>query len=405
MKIIKLIAEDVKGLKAVEITPDGNFVEIAGENEAGKSSVLDAIWLVLAGRQASSEVEAPIRKGQEKGSATIDLGDMIATRTWTKAGSSLKVTSGDGKQTFASPQSVLDALRAKFLDPGEFIAKDSKEQRQAILDLVDIGIDLDAMASERARLYDERASVGQQGKAIGDVPAVVADVPEEEVSAAQILSQMRSVEERNREIRDVRTQHDSASAEIKGTVDKITELQAHLKTVQIQTAKIKDHVASLGDPQDTDDLETRLAKVEDTNRAVRENLAVKAKSAEKDRLRGEYEALTKKIDGLDKKKSDAIAKADLPVEGMDFTEDGITLDGVPFKDGSSSQKMIAALRIAASFNPQLRVIQVRDGSLLGKKNFQIVKDFAEENDYQIWLETVGEGHGSAVIIEDGQVTR
>ena len=403
MKVIKLIAEDVKGLKAVEITPDGNLVEIAGENEAGKSSVLDAIWLVLAGRQASSEVEAPVRKGQEKGHATIDLGDMIATRTWTKAGSSLKVTSGDGKQVFSSPQSVLDALRAKFLDPGEFIAKDSREQRQAILDLVDLGIDLDAMAAERKRLFDDRTTVGQQGKAIGEVAGPDAGVPEEEVSASQILNEMRTIEERNREIRDIRVQHESAQEEVRRTEASIAELQTHLKTVQIQTAKVAQEVERLGEAKDTSSLEADLASVEDTNRAVRVNAERKTKVAEKDRLRAEYEALTKKIDGLDKKKSDAIAKADLPVEGMDFTEDGITLDGVPFKDGSSSQKMIAALRIAASFNPQLRVIQVRDGSLLDKKNFQIVKDFAEENDYQIWMETVGEGHGSAILIEDGQV--
>lgn len=394
MKIIKLIAEDVKGLKAVEITPDGNLVEIAGENEAGKSSVLDAIWLVLAGRQASSEVEAPVRKGQDKGHATIDLGDMIATRTWTKAGSSLKVTSGDGKQVFSSPQSVLDALRAKFLDPGEFIAKDSKEQRQAILDLVDIGIDLDAMAAERKRLFDERTTVGQQGKAIGEVPKPDADVPDTEVSASDLIGKIREAENNNARIINATTQ-----AEI--MVDRIAEWKRQIAAEQDSLKEIE--ALAKADVIDTETLNTDLANLEDTNRRVRSNAEITAKTAEKNRLRSEYEKLTKKLDALDKEKSDAIAKADLPVEGMDFTEDGITLDGVPFKDGSSSQKMIAALRIAASFNPQLRVIQVRDGSLLDKKNFKIVKDFAEKNDYQIWLETVGEGHGSAIVIEDGQV--
>ena len=31
------------------------------------------------------------------------------------------------------------------------------------------------------------------------------------------------------------------------------------------------------------------------------------------------------------------------------------------------------------------------------------KTAAGQSDYQIWLETVGEGHGSAILIEDGRV--
>ena len=403
MKIIKLIAEDVKGLKAVEITPDGSLVEIAGENGAGKSSVLDAIWLVLGGGVASKDTKTPLREGAKSGFATLVLSDMIATRKWTETTTTIRVTSLDGKQVFSSPQSVLDALRAKFLDPGHFIELNPKAQRQAILDIADLGIDLDAVAGERKQIFDDRTEIGRQGKSIGEVPALVADVPEEEVSAAQILSQMRSVEERNREIRDVRTQHDSVRAEIKGTADKITELQAHLKTVQIQTAKVKERVDFLGDPQDTDDLETQLAKVEDTNRAVRENLAVKAKAVEKDRLKNEYEALTAQLDALDKSRDKAISEANLPLPELGFTDDGITLGGRPFSDSNDGEQMIAALEIAAAFSPELRVIQMRRASLLDKKNFQIAVDFAEKNDYQIWMETVGEGHGSAILIEDGQV--
>ena len=36
MKIIKLVAENLKRLTAVEITPTGNVVEITGKNSAGK---------------------------------------------------------------------------------------------------------------------------------------------------------------------------------------------------------------------------------------------------------------------------------------------------------------------------------------------------------------------------------
>ena len=40
MKIIKLTAENVKRLKAIEITPEGNLVVIGGLNDQGKTSTL-----------------------------------------------------------------------------------------------------------------------------------------------------------------------------------------------------------------------------------------------------------------------------------------------------------------------------------------------------------------------------
>ena len=38
MKIVRLTAENIKRLVAVEITPDGNVVQITGKNGAGKTS-------------------------------------------------------------------------------------------------------------------------------------------------------------------------------------------------------------------------------------------------------------------------------------------------------------------------------------------------------------------------------
>jgi len=403
MKIIKLTAENVKRLKAVEITPDGNVQVITGRNAQGKTSVLDAIWLALGGGVASRETKRPIRDGEESASVTLDLGDLVVTRTWKGDKTSLSVSGVDGAR-YSSPQSMLDALVGRLsFDPLEFTRLSGRDQVAALLELVDLGIDLPKLDADRERLYDDRHAVGLKGKAIGDVPALVVDVPEEEVSAAQILSQMRSVEERNREIRDVRTQHDSASAEIKGTVDKITELQAHLKTVQIQTAKIKDHVASLGDPQDTDDLETQLAKVEDTNRAIRANEDARSKGKRRDDLRAEYDTFTTKIDALDKKKATALAKAKFPVDGLGFDDGGVTYQGIPFSQSSSAEQIRVSLAMAMSLNPDLRVIRILDGSLLDAENLALISDMAKEKDYQCWIERVADGSGVGVVIEDGQV--
>src|SRR3990172_7943210 len=107
MKIIKLQAENIKKLVAVEITPSGNVVTISGKNGAGKTSVLDSIWWALGG---SENIQGqPIRKGETSGVIRLNLGEIAVERRFTEKGSTLYVENTEGMR-FKSPQDVLDKL-------------------------------------------------------------------------------------------------------------------------------------------------------------------------------------------------------------------------------------------------------------------------------------------------------
>jgi hypothetical protein len=56
-----------------------------------------------------------------------------------------------------------------------------------------------------------------------------------------------------------------------------------------------------------------------------------------------------------------------------------------------------------AMNPDLRVICIRDASLLDDDSKAALAAMAEERDYQIWLEVVGDPGELGVIIEDGEV--
>ena len=71
MKIIKLEAENIQKIKAVEITPEGNTVIISGKNSQGKTSVLDSIAMALGGKNMIPQ--KPIRKGQKEATVKVDL--------------------------------------------------------------------------------------------------------------------------------------------------------------------------------------------------------------------------------------------------------------------------------------------------------------------------------------------
>ena len=397
MKIIKLTAENVKRLKAVEITPDGTVQVVTGRNAQGKTSVLDAIWLALGGGAASRETSRPVRDGEETASVTLDLGDLVVTRTWKGAKTSLTVASSDGAK-HSSPQAVLDSLVGRLsFDPLEFTRLSGREQVAALLDLVDLGIDLPKLDADRQHLYDERHAVGLKGKALGDLPSIDTDAPDVEVSASSIIAEIRSAQEAERTASE-------AHAGLKIAVDRVAELKADLAnweaTVEARQATVD---ALPTEEVDVAALEQSLADVEETNRRVRANADAKAKADEKASLRTQYEGFTEKIDALDERKAKALAKAKFPVDGLGFDEGGVTYNGVPFSQASSAEQIRVSLAMAMSLNPELRVIRILDGSLLDADNLALISDMAAEKDYQVWIERVADGSGVGVVIEDGQV--
>ena len=54
-------------------------------------------------------------------------------------------------------------------------------------------------------------------------------------------------------------------------------------------------------------------------------------------------------------------------------------------------------------NPRLRVLLIRDASLLDRESMRLVADMARAAGAQLWLERVEVDDQTTVLIEDGQV--
>ena len=395
MKIVSLEAENYKRLKAVEITPDGNMVVIGGRNAQGKSSVLDAIWAALGGREGN-KASKPIRDGEDKARVRLDLGDMIVTRVWSGENSTVKVESADGA-VFKSPQALLDGLIGKLsFDPLAFTRLAPKEQREALIGLVELPVDLDEIDRERAALFAKRTDAGRDGKAIGDV-TVDKDLPEVESSASEYITRIRTAQEQKQAVVD-------AERAVNDAGDRLGAIRAQLALAEAAYDAADKHAQTLTLPtDDVEKLEQELASLEDSNAAIRANNTARAKVAAKDALRTRYEALTKQIADLDTKKQDALAGAEFPVDGLGFNEHGVTFQDVPFEQASSAEQIRVSIAMAISGNPKLRVMRIMDGSLLDDENLSMIAASAAEHDMQVWVERVGTGAEIGVIIEDGAV--
>lgn len=396
MKIIKLTAENVKRLRAVEIDPDDTMQVISGRNAQGKTSVLDAIWLALGGGTASRGTARPIRDGEEQASVTLDLGDLTVTRVWKGDKTSLTVTSADGSK-YSGPQGVLDALVGRLsFDPLAFTNLSAREQREALLDLVDLDVDLADIDARRRRAFDERTEAGRQAKALGAGAAPDPSLPREEVSAGDLIDQitsvttLASVQQRQRDD-VVRLEQDVCDLE-----KRLVAARADLETARATCAT---HQTL----PDVEGLRAQLAQTEDTNRRIRDNNALRQAATLRGRRQAEYAALTDRIEALDAEKAAALARASFPVDGLGFDEDGVTYQGVPFAQASSAEQIRVSLAMAMALNPRLRVIRILDGSLLDADNLALIREMAADRDYQVWVERVADGSGMGVVIEDGQV--
>jgi predicted ATP-dependent endonuclease of OLD family len=429
MKIVALKVENFKRLKAVEVRPAGNTVVVSGANEQGKTSLLDSIWWVIGGAEMvkSTGTKQPIRKGEKKATVTLDLGDLIATRIATESGDRLVVETkgGDVKR---SPQAVLDALVSKVaFDPLSFANMDDRNQKEALMKLVNIGVDLDALARKRAEIYTKRTDEGRmlkqyQGQLSG-IAGFNDETPAAEISSADVAEEMSAAIEHNKSIDDLekdaaafRRQSEQAhvsaialTAAIENLAKQIEEkeklraeavIQAEMNEKLCKDAREK---AAAMSRKDISIYRTKLANVETENKAIRAKQQYTKTSVIVKDYEKKISAMTDEIDGIDKTKTDALAAAKFPVENLSFSDTGVTYKGVPFSQCSSAERLRVSISIAMAANPALRVIRITDGSLIDSKNMAIIEELAATNDYQIWIEKVDESGTVGIYIEDGEI--
>jgi len=401
MKIVRLEAERFKRLRAVEITPDGNMVPIRGANGEGKSSCLDAIQATLGGEKLAPDV--PIRRGESSAVVTLDLGELVVTRRWSESGSRLEVASKDGA-TFKSPQAVLDKLVGPLsFDPLAFLRMDAKKQVALASELV--GVKLDDLDDEAKRVYSERTIVNREAERLGaTIPdVVVGDVPAEEVRIEDVLARIERAEKERAEHEGMISEVARARARHKEIAETIAKLTEEKKAIEARGKTLKAAIEA-HKPTDLAALKREASEIQETNARVR---AVRLRAetiAAHEKKKSEAAALSKRLIEIQEERTKRIKEAHWPVDGLGLSEDGLTLNGLPFVQASSAEQLRVSLAMGLALNPKLRVILIRDGSLLDERSLSLVAEAAKKADAQVWIEVVGTDGGPAgIVIEDGSV--
>lgn len=439
MKIIELYAENVKRIEAVMIKPEGNLVQITGENEQGKTSVLDTLWWAFGGQDEIQSM--PIRIGEKKARIDIDLGEFKVTRFFNlqEDGSyttRLEIRNAEGFKA-PSPQALLDkAVGRLTMDPLAFMKAKPDAQAKQIRSLVP-GFDFAQNDIAFKRSYDLRTETGRQVRLLegqlvsfNDLPPAVEDWQD----PVEILQKQQAAAESNRKLVEEQHRREAEKLQLKLKMDRIVEIQQQLLALKDE---IEDHkrvivelegriekgqevlatasadcdafetkvktAEPLPAPLDLTAFERELAEVQRKNKTAERFKAREKLQADLRTMHESYDGLTKDLEKRKDLEIEAMKTAKLPVEGLAFSDAGVTIKGHPLDQASASQQLRLSVAVAIALNPKLRVMRIVDGSLLGRPQMAELETIANEQDYQIWIERVATGEDIGVVIEDGRV--
>lgn len=149
------------------------------------------------------------------------------------------------------------------------------------------------------------------------------------------------------------------------------------------------------------DTAERLKQAEEHNKINALVVDYVAKKKQKDAAEKVAQTYEKTLSDLLKERETLIAKSELPIAGLTFTDDGLELNGVPFVAGkvSDSQIMEVAAKLIIASNPTVKVFRIARGESLGAKRLQSLIELARKEGYQGFIEEVKRGQDDLIIEE------
>ena len=380
----------------------------------------------------------------------------------------VKVEAANGAM-FPTPQKMLDSLLdALCFDPLEFARMKAKDQFNALRKFVP-GIDFDMIAAQNRGDRERRAVLTANAKQERGAAAVIIvpkDVPAEEVDEMALVDELSKagqfnadIEERERNrlamsdrIRDLRVEVakklGSIDASVEGLksqfnhngyqiAERIKRLEAELARerealrqhtqdeqrdiaalitgikdgaaqMETQAAELQaklENAEALPALKDLAILRGNIEKARATNELVRKATQRAKHEKNAERLEADAQAITNGIEAREQGKQAAIAAAEMPVPGIGFGDELVLLNGVPFDQGSDAEQLQASVRIAMKLAPKVRVLRIRDGSLLDTDAMKLLATLADDNDMQVWIERVDSSGKIGFVIEDGHARK
>lgn len=416
VKITALEAENVKRIKAVALTPSPTGLTlVGGNNNQGKTSVLDALAWALGGdrfRPDAAQRDGAIAPAHLK--VTLSNGVVVERKG---KNASLTVTDPTGRR---SGQQLLNAfVEPLALDLPRFMDASDKEKADILLRIIGIGAELHTRDLEIKGLYDKRTFTGQlaaQKKHFAEEMISYPEAPDEPVSASELIRQQQDILARNGENQRLRAQYAELEQQVQQCVDELKRTRERIATLQQladeldakhtklfnQRETARKTVSQLQD-ESTAELEASIRDIEETNRKVRANLEKSRAEDEAAQYASEYDRLTESIQQKRAERMALLNGADLPLPGLSVEDGVLTYKGKHWRDISGSDQLRVAAAIVRRLNPDCGFVLLDKLEQMDMTTLQEFSAWLEAEGLQAIATRVSTGSECQIIIEDGMV--
>lgn len=411
MKINKLEIENVKRVKAVkaEFTPNGLTV-IGGNNNQGKTSILDAIAWALGGNKYKPS------QAQRQGSVTpphlhvVMNNGLIVERSGKN--STLKVIDPNGKK--GGQQLLNDFVEELAINLPKFMESTSKEKANTLLQIIGVGPKLQELEMKEGELYNERRTIGQiadQKKKFAEEQTYYPDAPHELVPVNELIKQQQDILARNGEnqrkrdnLKSLEEQHTFQARKVSQLMEELEKEQAKLAELTEDVNVAKKSVLELKD-ESTEELERNLAEIDEINRKVRANLDKDKAEEDANQYIDKYLALTKEIESVRKEKSNLLNSADLPLPKLSVDNGELIYKGQNWDNMSGSDQLKVSTAIVRKLKPDCGFILLDKLEQMDMKTLEEFNQWLEQEQLQGIATRVSTGDECSIIIEDGYATK
>lgn len=456
MYIKRLELSNFQVIEKFEGEFEGNVYFVTGDNELGKSTLLKAIGIMLTGerdevlRNGTDKGFAKMVVGDDGEEFDVELKftekNPRGTLTIKQKSSGMQTDNVTMLQKIFGYQDFDAVEFARWSETAE----GRRKQIAVVKSLLpaDTIKEIEEIDSKVSDLKSERTGVNRDVKTYGTLadnakrlcpndmenyakPIDIADLMERQKQNAQLIEKAKSVRQakelREKELSGVEGQIELANSTYKSTLEDIDAEEEEAKREYeraIEFAKQRREQAkkdlgadlegienSRADSQrrldncnkwlaeyeqnnpENDDTEKLLNEAKVHNDRYNAIQQYQEKKKQYDEVKAKADRMDLELEELQAKRNTIINHAELPVEGLSFTEDGLTLNGIPFADGhvSDSQKMELACKLIIAANPNIRIFRIARGESLGAKRLQAIIDIAKKNDFQGFIESVVRG--------------
>lgn len=402
MKINQLEIENVKRIKAVKVEPAANGLTIiGGNNNQGKTSVLDSIaWALGGDRYRPSQA---VREGSTiPPNLHIVMNNGLVVERKGK-NSDLKVTDPTGKK--GGQQLLNEFVNQLALNLPKFMESSGKEKADILLQIIGIGDQLHQLEQQETDQYNRRRAIGQiadQKEKFAKEQTYYVDAPKDIVSASEMIKRQQAILAKNGENQRKRERLHQLEQESQKINDELAELLKRQEQVRADLETARKSAADLRD-ESTAELEASISNIEEINRKVRANLDKDKAEDDAREYRRQYDELSKELDNIRQKKTDLLKNVDLPLPELSVEDGELVYKGKQWDNMSGSDHLKVATAIVRKLNPKCGFVLLDKLEQMDTGTLQEFGQWLESEGLQAIATRVSTGPECSIIIEDGYV--